>query len=372
MTSSLHTRREFVRATAAGVGGVLAGSAVPRPLKAITPSRNRQPIGFAVAGIGSLATNQVLPALRETRYARPAGLITRDPERVLPLASRYGIPTSSIYTYDEMRRMRDDPAIQAVYVATPNALHHDHTISAARAGKHVLCEKPMAVSVAECEAMIAACAAAGVKLAIGYRLQFEAHHLECMRLADERVFGGLKVIEAGFGFRIGDPRQWRLRMDLAGGGALMDVGIYAVQACRYLTGEEPVEVVAFEAKTDPVKFAEVDESLVWQLRFPSGCLASCSTSYNVSGMNRFRAYGDAGWFGIEPAYGYGGLQGHRSDGVPLRFAHVDHFVTQIDDFAQCILDDRPSKVDGMEGLQDMRVIEAIYESVETGRLLSLE
>ena len=371
MTSSSHTRREFVTATAAGIGAALTGAAVPHTLRA-TAAPQVAPIGFAVAGVGNLATNQVLPALTTTRYARPTGLITRDPERVLPVASQYGIPPSRIYTYDEMLRMRDNPHIHAVYVATPNALHHDHTISSARAGKHVLCEKPMAVSAAECEVMIAACDAAGVKLAIGYRLQFEAHHLECMRLARDAVFGELRMIEAGFGFRIGDPRQWRLRMDLAGGGALMDVGIYAVQACRYLTGEEPVEVMAFESKTDPVKFAEVDESLIWQLRFPGGCLAACSTSYNVSGMNRFRAYGDAGWFGIEPAYGYGGLQGHRSDGAPLRFPHVDHFAMQIDDFARCILDDRPSKVDGMEGLRDMRVIEAIYESAETGRPVSLE
>jgi predicted dehydrogenase len=370
MTRSLQTRREFVTATAAGVGAALAGASTARPLRAAGAYQTGRQIGFAVAGIGNLATNQVLPALRATRLARPTGLITGSPERVRPLATEYGIPPDSIYTYDDMHRMRDDPSIHAVYVVTPNGLHRDHTVNAARAGKHVLCEKPMAVSVAECEEMIAACDDAGVKLAIGYRLQFEAHHLECIRLAREKAFGALTVIEAGFGFRIGDPSQWRLRMDLAGGGPLMDVGIYALQACRYLTGEEPVEVVAFESKTDPVKFAEVEESLVWQMTFPSGCLGSCSTSYNLSGMNRFRAYGPRGWFGLEPAYGYGGIEGHRSDGAPLDFPHIDHFVTQIDDFARCILEDRPSKVDGLEGLRDMRIIEAIYESAHTGQPVS--
>jgi predicted dehydrogenase len=350
---------------------VLTGTRAARPLPAAGPYQAGRQVGFAVAGIGNLATNQVLPALRATRFARPTGLITGSPDRVMSLAAEYGIPPESVYTYDDMHRMQDNPTIHAVYVATPNGLHRDHTVDAARAGKHVLCEKPMAVSAAECEEMIAACDAAAVKLAIAYRLQFESHHLECMRLAREEVFGALTLIEAGFGFRIGDPSQWRLRMDLAGGGPLMDVGIYALQACRYLTGEEPVEVVAFESKTDPVKFAEVEESLVWQLRFPGGCLGSCSTSYNLSGMNRFRAYGPRGWFGLEPAYGYGGIEGHRSDGEPLAFPHVDHFVSQIDDFARCVLEDRQSKVDGAEGLRDMRVIEAIYESARTGRPVRL-
>jgi predicted dehydrogenase len=372
MTRSLQTRREFVTAAAAGVGAAIAGASTARPLRAAGACQTGRQIGFAVAGIGNLATNQVLPALRATRFARPTGLITRSPERVLPLATEYGIPPDSIYTYDDMDRMRGDPSIRAVYVATPNGLHRDHTVDAARAGKHVLCEKPMAISVAECEEMIAACDDAGVKLAIGYRLQFEAHHVECIRLARDGAFGALTMIEAGFGFRIGDPSQWRLRMDLAGGGPLMDVGIYALQACRYLTGEEPIEVVAFESKTDPVTFAEVEESLVWQMTFPGGCLASCSTSYNLSGMNRFRAYGPRGWLGLEPAYGYGGIEGHRSDGAPLDFPHVDHFVTKLDDFARCILEDRQSKVDGMEGLRDMRAIEDIYESARAGRSVRLD
>lgn len=370
MESSGSTRRDFVKATAAGVGA-LAGMASTRSFGGSLGNDATQQIGVAVAGVGSLATHDILPALKDTRLARAAGLITSSPDRVRSIAAEYGIPPSSVYTYDEMPRMRENPNIHAVYVVTPNALHREHTVAAARAGKHVLCEKPMAVSVAECDEMIAACRAADVKLAVAYRLQFEPHHLECMRLAREKVFGDLKLIEAGFGFRIGDPNQWRLRRELAGGGALMDVGIYVIQACRYLTGEEPVEVVAFEAKTDPTRFAEVDESLTWQLRFPGGCLAACATSYNASGMDRFRAYGPRGWFELDPAYQIGGQRGRRSDGTALRFDPVNHFVLQLDDFAACILQDRSSKVDGMEGRRDMRVIEAIYESVRRGRPVSI-
>ena len=207
---------------------------------------------------------------------------------------------------------------------------------------------------------------AGVKLAVGYRCQFEPHHLECIRLARDREFGDLKVIEAAFGFLIGDPAQWRLRAELAGGGALMDAGIYALQACRYLTGEEPNDVSAFETKTDPVKFAEVEESITWQMSFPSGILATCATSYNARRLDRFRVYARQGWFGLEPAYRYGGLVGERSDGKPLRFEQIDHFAAEIDDFSRCVLESRESKVSGEEGRRDLAVIEAIYRSVQAG------
>jgi predicted dehydrogenase len=269
-----------------------------------------------------------------------------------------------------MDQLADNPDIDMVYVVTPNSLHLEHTVRAAQAGKHVLCEKPMANSVADCEAMIDACRDAGVQLAIGYRCQFEPHHLECIRIAREQEFGAIRLIEAGFGFRIGNPQQWRLRAALAGGGALMDVGIYALQTCRYLTGEEPVHVSALETKTDPVKFAEVDESMTFQMTFPSGAIAECSTSYNVNGVNRFRAFAERGWFGLEPAYDYSGIRGTSSRG-PIAFEALDQFAAEIDDFAQCILENRESKIAGIEGLKDLRVVEAIYESIRSGRTIEL-
>jgi predicted dehydrogenase len=280
--------------------------------------------------------------------------------------AEYGIAARHVYSYDDMDRLRDDPEIDAVCIVTPNGLHAEQTIRAALAGKHVLCEKPMANTSAECRAMIAACGDAGVRLAVGYRCRFEPHHLECLRLAREREFGALRLIEAGFGFRIGDPGQWRLRADLAGGGALMDVGIYALQTCRSLTGEEPDLISALETKTDPQKFAEVDESIVWQMRFPSGVTASCSTSYNANGINRFRAIAERGWFGLDPAYSYNGLAGTTSRG-PLTYPQIDQFAAEIDDFALCILEGRESIVSGEEGLRDLLSIEAIYESIRGGR-----
>jgi predicted dehydrogenase len=192
-----------------------------------------------------------------------------------------------------------------------------------------------------------------------------------MRIAREREFGEIRIIEASFGFPIGDPGQWRLRRALSGGGALIDVGIYALQATRYLTDEEPILVSAVEAKTDPVKFREVDESIVWHAKFPSGAVASCSTSYEASGMGRFSVHAERGWFKLEPAFSYRGIRGRRSDGKDIALPEVNQFAAEMDDFAQCILEARPTRVSGEEGLQDVKIIMAIYESARTGRPVSL-
>jgi predicted dehydrogenase len=328
-------------------------------------------LGFALCGLGSLSTNQIAPALQKTKHCRLAGIITGTPSKAETWKAKYNIPDKNIYNYETMPRLADNPDIDVVYVVTPNALHAEHTVKAARAGKHVLCEKPMEVSVKKCQEMIDACKKANVKLAVGYRCQFEPHHLECIRLARSKEFGDVKIIEAGFGFRIGDPTQWRLKHALAGGGALMDVGIYALQTTRYITGEEPIVVSAFETKTDPVKFKEVDESIVWQLKFPSGAIAYCSTTYLVNGINRFTAYCEKGWFGMEPAYSYRGNMGRRSDKKDLKFEQIDHFAAEMDDFAQCILNDKPSKVAGEEGLRDVKILMAIYESIKKGRPVKL-
>jgi predicted dehydrogenase len=195
--------------------------------------------------------------------------------------------------------------------------------------------------------------------------------LECVRLAREKVFGDLRMIDAGFGFPIGDPTQWRLNHALAGGGPLMDVGIYALQATRYISGEEPVSVSAITTVTDPVKFKEVEESIVWETKFPSGVVAHCSATYKVPGMASFKAYADKGWFGLDPAFNYGGIHGRRSDGKEINLPSIDQFAAEMDDFAQCILENRPTKVPGEEGLQDVKILMAIYEAARTGKTVNL-
>ena len=228
----------------------------------------------------------------------------------------------------------------------------------------------MEVSPRKCQEMIDACKKAGVQLAVGYRCQFAPHHLEMMRLAREKTFGAVKLIEASFGFRIGDPNQWRLKHALAGGGALMDVGIYALQGARYVSGEEPIEISAIETKTDKIKFKEVDESIFWSMRFPSGVLANCGTTYLVNGMNRLYAGAENGFFQLDPAYSYGDLKGHTSKGE-MSVPQVDHFATEMDDFASCILNKRPTKVPGEEGLRDLKILTAIYDSIKSGKPVRL-
>lgn len=353
-----------------------ASTAAAAPLISATGTRAsaeglRRKIGFALCGLGSLSEHQIAPAFGKTAHCRLAGLVTGTPEKAREWQARYGIPSRSVYTYDTMERMADNADIDAVYIVTPNAEHPEQTARAARAGKHVFCEKPMAVSVEKCREMIAACRTAKRLLAVAYRCQYDPNHLECVRIARSGEFGPIRTIDAGFGIAVGRADQWRLAHALSGGGALVDVGIYALQATRYLTGEEPIEVCAFESKTDPVKFAQVDEQMNWLARFPGGIVANCAASYSMTGLNAFRVHAERGWFGLEPAFSYEGNRGERSDGKRIALTEPDLFAAEIDDFARCILERRPSKVSGEEGLKDVRIMTAIYDSARTGKAVRL-
>ena len=368
MEKYLTTRRQFIKTaaiTAAGapfLGGLVANSFA---------QDSERKLGFALVGLGSLSTSQIAPALKNTKHCRLAAIVTGTPAKAEKWKAQYSLPDKNIYNYETMEKMADNPDIDVVYVVTPNALHAEHTIKAARAGKHVLCEKPMEVSSEKCQTMIDACKKAGRQLAIGYRSQFEPHHLECIRLAREKVFGELKSIEAGFGFGIGDPTQWRLNKALSGGGPLMDVGIYALQTARYITGEEPILVTASATNTNQVKFKDIEESLTWQMKFPSGVTANCNTSYKGGGSNNFSITAERGTFGMNPAYNYRGNRGNRSDGKELKFDYVDQFAAEMDNFAECIINNKPTKVPGEEGQRDLRIMMAIYEAAKTGNPVKL-
>jgi predicted dehydrogenase len=364
MRATLQTRREFIKQSSIVAAAVpLLGASV---LRAQTAPPGRK-IGFALCGLGNLSTHQLAPALQQTQYCQLTGIVTGHPYKAEQWKAQYNIPDKNIYNYDNMENMANNPDIDVVYVVTPNGLHAEHTIKAARAGKHVLSEKPMEVSVERCQQMIDECRKAGKQLAIGYRLHFEPNNLECIRLVREKVFGDLKMIEAGFGGRFGDPNVWRFNKKLAGGGCLMDMGIYALQATRYLSGEEPVEVSGITTVTNPAWFKEIEESIVWDMKFPSGAVARCASTYKFSGMQRFTAFADDGWFELNPAFNYSGIHGTRSDGQAIAFPQIDQFAAEMDDFAQCILENRPTRVPGEEGLRDVKIMMAIYESARTGK-----
>jgi predicted dehydrogenase len=364
--STQSSRRAFIHGISRGLACVSILPVAASRLMAQQPKK----LGFALVGLGNLSTNQIAPALQKTKFCRLAAVVTGTPAKERIWADKYKIPQRNIYNYDNFDQIAGNPEIDVVYVVLPNAMHGEFTIRAAKAGKHVLCEKPMEVSAEKCQAMIDVCKEAKVQLAVGYRCQFTPHHLELIRMAREKAFGQVKLIEASFGFRIGDPNQWRLKHSLAGGGALMDVGIYALQAARYVSGEEPIEISATETKTDPVKFREVDESIAWSMRFPSGVMANCATTYFVNGMNRIWAGAESGWFQLDPAYSYGGLKGRTSKGE-IELPQVDHFAAEMDDFAECILNGKKSKVSGEEGLRDVKVMTAIYQSIKEGKAVKL-
>ena len=343
----------------------------------------RDQIGFAVVGLGRLALEEVIPALQQSKLGRLAAVVTGDPAKGGRVADQHGLSHSSVYGYAEIERLRDNPDIKAVYVVTPNGLHRDHVLLAARAGKHVLCEKPMAVSSAQAREMIGACAAASVKLMIAYRCQYEPNHRAMIKLVREKTYGDLKLIEAHNGQVQGDPQQWRHNKALAGGGALPDVGLYCLNMARYVTGEEPVEVYGSTwSKAGDPRFAEVEENCAWQMRFPSGVVARLATAYDAHEARRLRLYFERGWVDMDPAFSYSGLKLKvgRTDGddpeVELieeqKRVEKNQFMREIDHFCACILTNTTPLTPGEEGEQDHKIMEAIYMSAATNLPVKLD
>jgi predicted dehydrogenase len=283
-------------------------------------AQHKGKLGIALVGLGQYASGQLAPALQQTRECYLAGIVTGTPAKADSWKRQYGIPGKNIYNYGNFDEIRDNPDIDIVYVVLPNALHADYTVRAARAGKHVICEKPMALSVGDCDRMIAACREAGKMLSIGYRLHFEPYNLEMKRLGQQKIFGEVKHIKAGFGF-VAQPGIWRLDKKMAGGGPLQDLGIYCIQGACYIMGSEPIAVTAKEGvKHDTEKFKTVEESLSWEMEFADGTVASCRASYNDN-MNVLHADAGKGWFELSPAFNYDGLQGKTSEG-PMKFGRA--------------------------------------------------
>ena len=361
------TRREIL----GGIGLGLAASAVP----ACARGRPKAKLGYAVVGLGSYATNQIMPRLKECEFAELRALVSGTPAKLERYGAQYGIPRTHWYSYQNYDAMRDNPDIDIVYVVLPNSMHAEYSIRASQAGKHVLCEKPMAVSSAEAEAMIAAARKANRKLMIGYRCHFEQYNLHAIELVKSDALGALRLITAEHGFSAG-PNQWRLDRPLSGGGSLMDIGIYSLNAARYLAGQEPTEISAMEStdRSDP-RFKTVEDRIDWQMRFPSGAIANCVSSYS-SHHNAYRATGTKGWVELEPATGYEGHQmrvrrNWKTEPVALPAPKKSQFVAQLDHLAESVLTGIPLRASGEEGLRDMRLIEAIYRSAREGRAIKL-
>jgi len=399
-------RRRIVQLGAAGVGGTLlassAAAAVPEidtgkvqggrvEFPAWTAPTERpsggppnplpvnERVGFAVVGLGRLAMEEVLPAFGEAKRSRLVALVSGTPDKAARVAAEYGVRPEAVYDYTGFDRIRDNPEIKVVYVILPNAMHKDYTIRAAQAGKDVLCEKPMSVSSADAQAMVDACRTAQRKLMIAYRCQYEPYNREVLRMVREKTFGPARFIDAVNLQNQGDGTQWRFNGALAGGGSLPDVGLYCLNAARFLTGEEPVEVIArtFLPPGDP-RYAEVEETVNFMLRFPSGVVANCATSYGMHESRLLRVHTPAGAISLDGAFAY--------DDKQLRVAHRDgraesvderrlpkqnQFALEMDHMADCVTANRQPHTPGEEGVQDHRVMEAIYQSAASGQPVAM-
>lgn len=345
-------------------GASLVSHALPK-LHAQSSGRR---IRYCIVALGRISMDHFMPGVKLSNQSQITAIVSGHPDKAHKMAAQYGVPENSIYTYENFDEIRKNKEIDAVYIALPNSMHAEFTIRAARAGKHVLCEKPMATSVADAQAMVDACKQANVKLLIAYRCQYEPTNLRAIELIRQGKLGTVQAIESANGFNI-KAGEWRLNKKLAGGGPLLDVGIYSLNAFRYLTGEEPVELKAYSSTIDhDGRFDEVEENTSWTMKFPSGILASCNTSYGANMDGYYRVHGSKGMLEVQSAFGYQGqhLKANLSDKTsldePNSAKDPSHFIRLADYFSNCILQDQKPKSDGEEGLRDMQWISRIYES----------
>jgi predicted dehydrogenase len=366
----MESRRHFLQKI---TGSAAALSILPSAMRAMPAQVNDGPVlRVALMGLGGYA-ERVAEAMMTCKRARVVGLVSGTPSKIKTWQAKYNIPDKNCYNYDNYDAVKNNPDIDAIYVITPNALHCEEVIRVAKAGKHAICEKPMCISVKEAEQMVDACKKANVKLLVGYRMHFEPHTLEVIRMRNAGEFGKITYFQGLSGFDIGDPTQWRLNPKLSGGGAMMDIGIYSVNGCRYMIGENPIWTTAVETKTDPVRFKEgIDETIQFQLGFPGGAVASCLSTYSMNWLDRFFLSGLDGFAELHPATSYDPTQAWTNKG-PVNAPNVIHQTVQMDEMAAIIFDGKKPivPVDGEEGLKDMKVIAAIYEAAKTGKKVNI-
>ena len=358
------TRRDFLQKMAFGAGTALLPN---RPGGGFSEPKK---LGVALVGLGNYATLQLGPALQETQFCRLAGIVTGTLAKAEAWSKQYGLPPQNVYDYRNFDSINNNPDVDVVYVVLPNSMHAEYTIRAAKAGKHVICEKPLALNPAEGERMLAACREAGVKLSVGYRLYFEPHHLEVRRLGTEKVYGAVKMLETSLGFSMADPKVWRLNKALGGGGAIMDLGVYAIQGARWTVGELPVAVTAQGYVRDRAVFKDIFETMAFQMEFPGGAISNSTTTY-TSYVDRLHATTDYRWFGLQPAFNATGATGTAFNGKIEFPTPKFQQIRQMDAFAESVLRDTPVLASGEEGLVDLKIIEAIVRAAESGRRVEL-
>ena len=362
MNNQINRRAFLSRVSAAAVATGL--STVPFLSGAATIGQQKK-LGIALVGLGYYSVDLLMPALEKTQYVKLTGLVTGTPEKAEKYGKKYQIPKENIYNYENFDQIASNPAIDVVYIVLPNNMHKEFTIRAAKAGKHVICEKPMALNAAECREMIDACKKAGVSLSIGYRLRYEPYTQRIEQMAREKTYGDISIVHASAGFRMNRPTDhWKVKSSY-GGGAMMDMGPYSLQGARYATGQEPVAVTAQMFNSDPNVFQGVDETTTFQLEFPNNIVASCLTTF-AANVNFLTVNAQKGEYGLKPFSGYSGIHGFLPQGQTFDFTEKHQQGNQMDQMCLAIMENRPSLTPGEEGLRDMIIIDAIRESVKKG------
>lgn len=334
--------------------------------------KKKEKLGVALVGLGYYSTDLLAPALQLTKHCYLAGIVTGTPAKAERWKKQYNIPDKNIYNYETFDQVANNPDIDVMYIVLPPSLHAEYVIRAANAGKQVWCEKPMAMTVAECESMINACNKNKVNLSIGYRMHHEPNTQKIIQFRKDKKYGNITRVEVADGYFDGRTDHWKQKKAL-GGGSMYDMGVYPLNAARYVTGEEPIAVTAKQSTNRPEIYKEVDETMEFTLEFPSGAIAQCETSFGKN-MNHLRATCTKGWYKLEPFSAYSNVQGETSDGmkIPPAITQVPHEqVRQMDDDAMAILNKKPVMVPGEEGLKDIRVVEAVYRSVKENKKVKI-
>ena len=363
-------RRDFLKKMA-----ILGSATMISPtLLSFENLNNEKKLNIALCGLGRYA-KILADALELANNCKLVGLITGTPDKEVSWGKKYNIPSKNIYNYDNFDTIKNNKDIDLVYVVLPNSMHKEFTIRAAKAGKHVIVEKPMALNAVDCLEMIEECKKNKVQLAVGYRLHYDPYYKEIQGLAKKDNLGPIRYIDSGFGYRIKgwSKDAWHLKKAMAGGGPLPNIGIYCIQNNRYILGEEPTHVTAqFGPIQRPEYFSEVEESITWQLEFPGGAITNSASSYSYN-INKIYASGDKGFFELDPAHNYAPLKGKSSKGI-MDFPLINQQKEQMDGIAEYILrnESLPNHITGKEGYKDMLVIDAIYKSAETGKKIEIK
>jgi predicted dehydrogenase len=329
-------------------------------------SRETHKIRYAVIGLGYISQIAVLPSFAHAaKNSELTALVSGDPKKLKQLGEKYGV--ERLNSYDEYDDLLASGDIDAVYIALPNHLHHEYTLRAARAGIHVLCEKPMAVTVEECKEMISACQQSNVKLMIAYRLHFEETNLKAIEIVNSGRIGDPRIFNSVFTMQV-EEGNIRLRRE-TGGGTLYDIGIYCINAARYLFRSEPTEVMAITANNGEERFKEVEEMTSAIMHFPNERLANFSCGFGAADVSAYQVVGTKGELRVDPAYEFADELRHAltiNGKTRVRtFSRRDQFAPQLLYFSECILMDKEPEPSGEEGMNDVRIIRGLYRSIET-------